>query len=106
MKQNRCPCKLKVICRLQKVLCELEVPKGFIGWGYLLTWPINVIPHFQFSQLPSAFCKLPMISQVVELLSSFSVVRCIQGRSQYEARRGNCLVLFSSATNFCTFVPR
>jgi len=28
-----------------------------------------------------------------------------QGRSQYEARRGNCLVLFS-ATNFCTFVPR
>jgi len=30
-----------------------------------------------------------------------------QGRShQYEARRGNCLVLFSSATNFCTFVPR
>ena len=25
-----------------------------------------------------------------------------QGRSQYEARRGNCLVLFSSATNFCT----
>jgi len=31
---------------------------------------------------------------------------CRQGRSQYEARRGNCLVLFSSATNFCTFVPR
>jgi len=26
-----------------------------------------------------------------------------QGHSQYEARRGNCLVLFSSATNFCTF---
>jgi len=23
-----------------------------------------------------------------------------QGRSQYEARRGNCLVFFSSATNF------
>jgi len=25
-----------------------------------------------------------------------------QGRSQYEAKQGNCLVLFSSATNFCT----
>ena len=41
--------------------------------------------------------------------AQFLIVSCsvhTQGRSQYEARRGNCLVLFSSATNFCTFVPR
>ena len=41
--------------------------------------------------------------------AQFLIVSCsvhTQGRSQYEARRGNCLVLFSSATNSWTFVPR
>ena len=39
----------------------------------------------------------------MEFLNVLSYVSAYQERSQYEARRGNCLVLFSSATNFCTF---